>query len=174
MEDGTPDIRAIIDWQYYKERLGSAIMKIITIPAAMQRVTNPVPRVAHPDWLNKRIRAQTDTAQQTRLDGFFTRKQQGSKRRLSQEAGDIEDMLGGGGGSKMGSKMPRVENGGEEEDVVEDDGEVGGNGGGEGRGGQENQQQVANAAAVPVPDMYGWVVVGGFVVHNDAPVVLWQ
>jgi DNA polymerase epsilon subunit 1 len=29
------DIRNILDWQYYKERLGSSIQKIITIPAAL-------------------------------------------------------------------------------------------------------------------------------------------
>lgn len=39
-----------------RERLGSAIQKIITIPAAMQRVANPVPRVKHPDWLHKKVR----------------------------------------------------------------------------------------------------------------------
>ena len=32
------DIRSIIDWSYYKQRLSSAIQKIITIPAAMQKV----------------------------------------------------------------------------------------------------------------------------------------
>lgn len=32
------DIRNILDWSYYIERLGSAIQKIITIPAAMQGV----------------------------------------------------------------------------------------------------------------------------------------
>ncbi|KAM1872905.1 hypothetical protein ACFX13_006807 [Malus domestica] len=30
-------IRSIIDWSYYKQRLGSAIQKIVTIPAAMQK-----------------------------------------------------------------------------------------------------------------------------------------
>jgi DNA polymerase epsilon subunit 1 len=49
-------VRGIVDWGYYRERLGSAIQKIITIPAAMQRVPNPVPRVQHPDWLHKRAR----------------------------------------------------------------------------------------------------------------------
>jgi hypothetical protein len=34
--DTVPDVRDIVDWEYYKERLGSAIQKIITIPAAMQ------------------------------------------------------------------------------------------------------------------------------------------
>jgi DNA polymerase epsilon subunit 1 len=51
-----PDVRDIIDWAYYKERLGNAIQKIITIPAAMQGVDNPVPRVRHPEWLHKRVR----------------------------------------------------------------------------------------------------------------------
>jgi len=41
-----PDVRDIVDWQYYKDRLGSAIQKIISIPAAMQHVANPVPRCA--------------------------------------------------------------------------------------------------------------------------------
>jgi len=31
-------IRSIIDWSYYKQRLSSAIQKIVTIPAAMQKV----------------------------------------------------------------------------------------------------------------------------------------
>jgi len=30
------NIRSILDWDYYKERLGGAIQKIITIPAALQ------------------------------------------------------------------------------------------------------------------------------------------
>ena len=41
-----PEIRDIVDWEYYKERLGFAIQKIITIPAAMQKIQNPVPRVS--------------------------------------------------------------------------------------------------------------------------------
>lgn len=56
--DQVPDIRDILDWDYYRERLGNAIQKIITIPAAMQGVTNPVPRVKHPDWLHKKVRRQ--------------------------------------------------------------------------------------------------------------------
>lgn len=32
------DIRQVLDWNYYIERLGGAIQKIITIPAAMQGV----------------------------------------------------------------------------------------------------------------------------------------
>ena len=29
------DIRSLLDWDYYKERLGGTIMKIVTIPAAL-------------------------------------------------------------------------------------------------------------------------------------------
>lgn len=50
------DIRALLDWGYYITRLGSAIQKIITIPAAFQKIKNPVPRVAHPEWLLKKVR----------------------------------------------------------------------------------------------------------------------
>ena len=48
------DLRSILDWDYYIERLGSVIQKLITIPAAMQKVSNPVSRIRHPDWLQDR------------------------------------------------------------------------------------------------------------------------
>ena len=38
------------------ERLGSCIQKIISIPAALQGVPNPVPRIPHPDWLENKIK----------------------------------------------------------------------------------------------------------------------
>lgn len=50
------DIRDMLDWDYYLERFGSCIQKIITIPAALQGISNPVPRVPHPDWLQNKIR----------------------------------------------------------------------------------------------------------------------
>jgi DNA polymerase epsilon subunit 1 len=94
-------IRSIIDWSYYKQRLSSAIQKIITIPAAMQKVllvilgyssklstslsllcafclmisilqvTNPVPRVVHPDWLHKKVREKDDKFRQRKLVDIF-------------------------------------------------------------------------------------------------------
>ena len=70
------DIRGIIDWEYYKERLGSTIQKIVTIPAALQNVSNPVPRIAHPDWLKKRIAARENKFKQTSLNQFFTKTTQ--------------------------------------------------------------------------------------------------
>ncbi|XP_076350234.1 DNA polymerase epsilon catalytic subunit 1 isoform X2 [Tachypleus tridentatus] len=66
------DIRAILDWEYYIERLGSAIQKIITIPASLQQVPNPVPRVAHPDWLHKRLLEKNDTLKQKKINELFS------------------------------------------------------------------------------------------------------
>ncbi|KTW31242.1 DNA polymerase epsilon catalytic subunit [Pneumocystis jirovecii RU7] len=58
------DIRTIIDWDYYVKRLSSVIQKLITIPAAMQMVSNPVPRVAQPEWLQRRHAAKLDKFKQ--------------------------------------------------------------------------------------------------------------
>lgn len=69
--DSSVDIRSILDWQYYKERLGSTIQKIVTIPAAMQNIANPVERVPHPDWLLKIVRERLDPMKQKNLTSFF-------------------------------------------------------------------------------------------------------
>ena len=50
------DIRKILDWEYYIARFAGCVQKIITIPAALQDIPNPVVRVKHPDWLEKRTR----------------------------------------------------------------------------------------------------------------------
>ncbi|XP_062083133.1 DNA polymerase epsilon catalytic subunit A-like isoform X2 [Humulus lupulus] len=65
-------IRSIIDWSYYKQRLSSSIQKIVTIPAAMQKVANPVPRVVHPDWLHKKVREKDDKFRQQKLADVFS------------------------------------------------------------------------------------------------------
>lgn len=49
------DMRSIIDWSYYKERVSGTIQKIVTIPAALQKCMNPVPKIQYPEWLHKRI-----------------------------------------------------------------------------------------------------------------------
>ncbi|KAI9091268.1 putative POL2-DNA polymerase epsilon, calytic subunit A [Phlyctochytrium arcticum] len=67
----TFDIRDILDWKYYLERFGSVIQKLITIPAAMQGVKNPVPRVRHPDWMQKRLAAKDDKTKQFRITELF-------------------------------------------------------------------------------------------------------
>lgn len=65
------DIRNIVDWDYYITRLNSAVQKIITIPAALQGIANPVPRVEHPEWLQKLVRRHNDPMKQMTLSGMF-------------------------------------------------------------------------------------------------------
>ncbi|RXK36753.1 DNA polymerase epsilon catalytic subunit A [Tremella mesenterica] len=67
------DLRTILDWNYYTERLGSVIQKLITIPAALQKIPNPVPRIRHPDWLFKRVAAKEDKFQQHKLTDMFAK-----------------------------------------------------------------------------------------------------
>ena len=69
--DEVPDMRDLVDWGYYTTRLASAIQKIISIPAALQHVANPCPRVAHPDWLGKMVREKDDTFKQKKLKDLF-------------------------------------------------------------------------------------------------------
>ncbi|XP_060169809.1 DNA polymerase epsilon catalytic subunit A-like isoform X1 [Lycium barbarum] len=102
-------IRSIIDWSYYKQRLGSAIQKIITIPAAMQKVSNPVPRVVHPDWLHKKVREKEDKFRQRKLNDIFSSVNRddavASKRSKNQQnLEDLEDFNQSGKSSIFGPR----------------------------------------------------------------------
>ncbi|XKL62236.1 hypothetical protein PGB90_002069 [Kerria lacca] len=68
------DIREVLDWDYYIERLNGAIQKIITIPATLQGLQNPVPRVRHPDWLHKKMMDKTDVLKQRKIIDIFKPK----------------------------------------------------------------------------------------------------
>jgi DNA polymerase epsilon subunit 1 len=70
-DPGDMDPRALLDWDYYLERLGSVIQKLITIPAAMQKLSNPVPRVTHPDWLQRRVNSRDDKFKQKKMTDMF-------------------------------------------------------------------------------------------------------
>lgn len=83
------DLRSILDWQYYIERLGSVIQKLITIPAAMQKVANPVPRIRHPDWLHRRVAGAIDKFKQNKVTDFF--KPAEEELQHGAESMDIED-----------------------------------------------------------------------------------
>lgn len=65
------DPKALIDWEYYIERLGSVIQKLITIPAALQKIRNPVPRVSHPEWLQRRLNIKDDRLKQKKMTDLF-------------------------------------------------------------------------------------------------------
>ena len=71
------DIRHLIDWDYYLERFSATIQKIITIPAALQDIANPVPRIKHPDWLHKQLLQRNDKLKQHKMTDHFkmSRKQ---------------------------------------------------------------------------------------------------
>ncbi|KAI0826611.1 DUF1744-domain-containing protein [Trametes gibbosa] len=86
------ELRSILDWEYYIDRLGSVIQKLITIPAAMQKVTNPVPRIRHPDWLHRRVAALEDKFHQRKIEQFFTRAPAGPKP-AGGDGMDIEDII---------------------------------------------------------------------------------
>ncbi|PBC29548.1 DNA polymerase epsilon catalytic subunit A [Apis cerana cerana] len=90
------DIRNILDWSYYIERLGSAIQKIITIPAAMQGLSNPVPRVKHPDWLHKRVMEKSATHKQRKITDVFSviHKEKDNDNSESSDICDVEDIAG--------------------------------------------------------------------------------
>ena len=73
MRDEPSDMnpRSLIDWDYYLERLSSVIQKLITIPAALQKIRNPVPRVEHPEWLQRRINIKDDKFKQKKMTDLF-------------------------------------------------------------------------------------------------------
>ncbi|KAJ4348416.1 DNA polymerase epsilon catalytic subunit [Didymosphaeria variabile] len=92
------DPRSILDWEYYRERLASVIQKIITIPAALQKVRNPCPRVPHPDWLDRRIRQKEDKFQQKKMTDMFDKALTDADTNVlgNRIAVDLEDFGGSG------------------------------------------------------------------------------
>lgn len=93
------DIRSVLDWDYYTQRLVSAIQKIITIPAAMQHVKNPVPRVPHPDWVNRSLCEHRNRAPQQSVRDMLSRRAPGQSVDAADTEGtgcvpDVEDAAG--------------------------------------------------------------------------------
>ncbi|KHN69707.1 DNA polymerase epsilon [Ordospora colligata OC4] len=48
------NIRAIIDWGYYKQRLESVILRMVVLPAISQGIKNPLSDVNVPEWAVKK------------------------------------------------------------------------------------------------------------------------
>ncbi|BFZ59058.1 DNA polymerase epsilon catalytic subunit [Saitoella coloradoensis] len=98
------DLRSILDWGYYLERFGSVIQKLISIPAALQKVENPVPRVAHPEWLQRRLATKADKFKQQNITNMFSKKAPTSPTNSNGDSGvDLEDF---GGSSTQGLVKP--------------------------------------------------------------------
>ncbi|CAG5130840.1 unnamed protein product, partial [Candidula unifasciata] len=85
------DIRDILDWGYYVERLGGCIQKIITIPAALQSVSNPVPRIPHPDWLRKKMLERNDVYKQKKISEIFAPSTREKITDKAEEKSHVED-----------------------------------------------------------------------------------
>lgn len=110
------ELRDMLDWEYYIERLASAIQKIITIPAAMQNVANPVPRVKHPDWLHSRLLERADKMKQKKMTELFSIKSpmpeqlslDDESRATASTIVDIEDQISPGSPSKGLRGVARV------------------------------------------------------------------
>lgn len=100
-EPGDMDPRTVIDWDYYIERLGSVVQKLITIPAALQKLRNPVPRIAHPDWLQRRINMKDDRFKQKKMTDLFVKSDKAPLSTIStnildhrvQHVGDMDEAL---------------------------------------------------------------------------------
>ncbi|KAG5221121.1 DNA polymerase epsilon catalytic [Salix suchowensis] len=75
------DLRSILDWDYYIERLGSVIQKLITIPRDAE------------DWLHRRVAGAVDKFKQNKLTDFFGAR--GQEESQSQpDLVDVEDIVG--------------------------------------------------------------------------------
>lgn len=80
MADGDDlDLRKLIDWDYYKGRYANAVLKIVSIPAALQAMENPVPGIEYPAWLLRRCRELQDKRKQKTVSSFFSRLPKGVK-----------------------------------------------------------------------------------------------
>ena len=64
-------LESVIDWDYYKERLAGAIRKVITIPAIIQKLPNPTPRIPLPDWLSRKIKEMQSNSKQQNITAHF-------------------------------------------------------------------------------------------------------
>lgn len=71
--------------------MGGTIQKIITIPAALQGVSNPVPRIPHPDWLHKRMLEKNDVLKQRRINEIFSAKPKPSVEEIEHDSHDEDD-----------------------------------------------------------------------------------
>ena len=65
------DIRNFIDWDYYIDRFSTTVRKIVTIPAGIQNIDNPVSRVKEPDWLKKMMIRNRSLSSQKKISDMF-------------------------------------------------------------------------------------------------------
>lgn len=66
------NVRDIIDWGYYKQKLETQILKLVIIPAIKQNINNPITSIPIPDWLKKQI--SMSEGKQKKITSFFVKK----------------------------------------------------------------------------------------------------
>ena len=84
------ELRDVIDWDYYIQRLAACIMKIISIPAELQLVENPVKSIDMPAWVGKMVKDRTGP-QQRKITNFFSNAV--ASKGLDSMLPDIEDLV---------------------------------------------------------------------------------
>eukprot|EP00737_Agarophyton_chilense_P000701 gb/GEZJ01000776.1/.p1 GENE.gb/GEZJ01000776.1/~~gb/GEZJ01000776.1/.p1 ORF type:complete len:1790 (-),score=227.93 gb/GEZJ01000776.1/:5472-10268(-) len=80
------DLRGLLDWDYYRGRLANAVLKIVSIPAALQAVENPVPRIEYPPWLVKKCKELSDVRKQQKVSSFFAALPKGKRAQISRRS----------------------------------------------------------------------------------------
>lgn len=68
------------------DNIGKSIQKIITIPAGLQRVLNPCPRVEHPIWLQRSINERASGRKQLSILSSFSNMRVASEARAAAAA----------------------------------------------------------------------------------------
>jgi DNA polymerase epsilon subunit 1 len=99
------DFRDVVDWVYYKDRLGRSIQKIITIPAGLQRISNPCARVEHPVWLQRQLAEALSGQKQQKITSMFKRQGPDSKSAgliVKNTASNASSSTGSGGSGSGG------------------------------------------------------------------------
>ncbi|GAW81728.1 DNA polymerase epsilon, catalytic subunit a [Plasmodium gonderi] len=66
------NVRDIIDWDYYKQKLEVQILKLVIIPAIKQNINNPITSISVPEWLKKQINI--SEGKQKKITAFFVKK----------------------------------------------------------------------------------------------------
>ncbi|KAL8432970.1 hypothetical protein Efla_001178 [Eimeria flavescens] len=97
------NIKQVVDWRYYAERLDVQLQKIITIPALKQGLQNPIPGIEVPTWLQKQ-QAAADPRQR-RLEAFFRPQHQPQQRQqLSKDKQNPQQAAAAAAGAAQDAK----------------------------------------------------------------------
>lgn len=87
------DMRFFIDWDYYIDRFSTAIRKIITIPAGLQGIANPVDRVKEPDWLRRFMKVSRSLDGQKRISDLFHVSNLNPQKLIARKISSIPDTM---------------------------------------------------------------------------------